>query len=264
MSILQKVESLLLNKEKGDHRNVGILLFLAVLVTSLQVGVGFGFKYAGRELLDQEIPVDTLFAGLTLLLGLFVPMAIDRHRSVMESFYSVARARDTLARYIKDEKDKRFLEENVNSWLFEKESPLATKEAIDMEEWARQEDYVQDALKELFDAIYHCNTTRKWNVEQTYPDLMLLTLFLYFAILFPFFQFDKTDGDYAFECIFTALFCNVIFLVARRDTLPFTKGSKEYKTLQNMEFKNPTLQTTSQTTSQAQPKTQAFFKLHIR
>lgn len=248
---------------KRDHRHPVRWLGGAIWFTLLQFGLGTGFFYVGRNVLDEEIPVDTLFAGLTLLLGLFVPVAMDRHRSLMEAYYAVAKNRNTLVRVLnqvnaeapKAKKDaqsnvpkavssnvKEQLRTRVMQWIdtSRQEGPMDSSDVQDIDGWTSSEDYVQEAISQLFDSIYTLRSTKKWNVENTYPDLLALSLLLYFGVFNPLFQHQGTYAVFVVELIFTALFCNIIFMMARRDILSFDKeeSSQEYKTLEQLGLKD--------------------------
>ena len=238
-------------RDEEDHRSwpkwalfVCITLlaqcFLAMICIFIVHGVdGSNALYNSTDTKAVFEEPDSLFAAITLLLGIFIPVAIDKHRARMTAYMTVAQKRDTAARYVDDDvAKKQFIADcqNIASKVrvserdadFRNDINSLGKDVLDTAE----EDYKQGAINDLRQSFYDLQSVRLFAIDSIYPDVVYFVVVIYFGVLLPFYN-AGTMGWWTFlpVCIL-GVFIDLLYVLTVRDLSSLGKGSVDYKYLQ--------------------------------
>ena len=202
-----------------------------VVLTGLMCVSSYVFMHVSKALDDSSggekvIEPDSFFAAITILLSVFLPVALDKYKERMRAQYNILCAKRKLMKLL--DPHVKAVEPNVFKNAFDEfyDEYLRGKQKVadfvDNDKIATilkksDKDYVQDAVSELLKALYELDVIRKYDVDRVYPDVILFALFAYFGILMPIYNGRDLEQWIVLQTFLQGGFCNLIFILAARD-----------------------------------------------
>lgn len=202
-----------------------------VVLTGLMCVSSYGFMHVSKALDDSSggekvIEPDSFFAAITILLSVFLPVALDKYKERMRAQYKIQYAKRKLIKLLEPHVDDveppvfktdfdnlydKYLKNNITVTSVVEDATIAKiiKES--------DKDYVQDAVSELLKALYELDVIRNYDVDRVYPDVILFALFAYFGILMPIYNGRDLEQWIVLQTFLQGGFCNLIFILAARD-----------------------------------------------
>jgi len=223
------------------------VLFVTCAIQLVMAGVAFVplgkwlHKRAGAGVLHEP---DSVFAAVTLLLGVFIPTAMGKHRDLMAAYHRLAQSKKTITEYIERAAgDAGKFEADFGTWFRglhrytffgPKNNPDSDLPAImnltgDLAD--ASSDYIHHAVVELREAAYQLQSTRLFEIRAIYPNALYAGLLIYFGILMPVYNSEAMGHWVLFDVGILGLFANTLFLLGARDIVEPVRGSPEYEHL---------------------------------